>query len=223
MEHGSRRLLVTLMVVFVIGAVSVSAASAALPEFVLGTGAPPSFESILKTTKLETVGAGVRVTCRRGVDHGAVTGIKTVAMTVILRECGIPGAAVPCGSPGAQPGEIVAPSLTGTLGYIRKPTVVGLAVSSSAPPITSFVCGSGELHIVEGSVIGKITPINVIVTPPEHYTLTFTQKEGKQKPRKFAGGPEDILFTSISPTLLIESGLSATDELFFSTPMQIKA
>jgi hypothetical protein len=228
MRYG-RRLMVSLMVVFAIGAVAASAASAALPEFVSPAAAPIRFESILKTTKLETVGPSVHVVCKRGSNEGEVTGPKTLTMTVVLMGCTNSSTGDTCNSPEAIPGEIVVPSLTGTLGYIRKSTAVkgtevGLALSSSAVPLATFACG-GELepHIVEGSVIGKLTPINNVVTPPERYKLTFTEKAGKQKPRKFEGGPEDILFISISSTLLVESGLSASDELIFSAPLEIRS
>jgi len=208
-----------LIVVFALGAAGSSVASAALPEFI--PGAPPGIESILKTTKLETVGKVV-VTCKHGSDSGEVIGPKQVTLKIDLTECKIPGAL--CTTPGAKLGEIVTNLLIGELGYIKKSKKqVGLDLFTPAGPITTFGCGAALGAVVEGSVIGKIAPVNTLVLPGGHFTLKFSEKLGKQNPPSFEAGPIDVLETSINGGKFEESGLAGTDEVFFAAPQEIKA
>ena len=111
-------------------------------------------------------------------------------------------------------GEIRTASLGGTLGYISAPMKrVGVDFSSPLTPITTFMCGPTPF-VVEGSVIGRITPVNKLIAPPAHYILKFIQKAGKQNPMSFEGGPIDVLQTSIGGGPFVESGLAAKDEVF---------
>ncbi len=213
-----RRLALCLTIAAACGAAGPAAASAAPPEFV--SGSPHGFESILKASKLETVGKSV-IKCKHGSDSGEVTGPKTVTVKITLTECGIPGAL--CTSAGAKFGEIVTPPLIGTLGYISAPKKqVGLDLFSPTAPIMAFTCGALTV-VVEGSVIGRITPVNKLLAPGEHFALKFTQKAGKQKPTSFEGEPIDVLEASINGKPFEESGLTAADEVFFAAPTEIKA
>lgn len=217
MKH-LRRLTVSFAIASSLAIAGPSAATAALPEFV--NGSPHGLESILKTTKLETVGK-TAVTCKHGSNRGEVTGTKTVAIEIFLAECKIPGAL--CTSPGAEPGDIITPTLLGSLGYIQAvKKMVGLDLSSPTAPIAVFFCGPASF-VVQGSVIGKITPVNKLLSAGEHFTLKFSQKEGKQKPANFEGEPTDVLQTSINGKPFEESGLATTDEVFFAAPTEIKA
>jgi len=201
-----------------LAAAGASPAAAALPEFVPGT--PPGFESALLETQLETVGK-TTITCKRGGDGGQVTGPKTLTVRINLLECSIPGA--PCTSAGAAPGEIESAVLTGTLGYIKAAKKdVGLDLTSPTAPILAFMCGATPV-VVEGSVIGKLKPVDKPVLPGKHVTLKFAEKAGKQKPTHFEGGPADVLETSINGAPFEQSGLVGSDELLFVAPLEIRA
>jgi hypothetical protein len=217
MKH-LRRAGLSLLVVLALAGAGASAASAALPEFV--PGAPAGLESTMKTIKLETIGK-VRVTCKHGGDGGSMTGPKTVSVKLFLIECSIPGAL--CTSPGAAPGNIETATLTGTLGYIHKAMkVVGLDLTSPSAPFMVFNCGATPF-VVEGSLIGHITPINKLLAPGEFFALKFAQKEGHQKPTNLEGEPLDVLMTSVGGKPFEPSGLAAVDDLFFTAPEEVHA
>jgi hypothetical protein len=205
------------VVSLLVGAAGASSASAALPEF---APVPAGFESLIKAPKLETVGK-TKVICKHGADLGQGTGPKTLEVKIKLFECKIPGAL--CTSGGAAPGEIVTPPLIGTLGYITKaPKVVGLDLTSPLAPIMQFMCGATPF-VVEGSVIGRITPINKPLPPGMHFTLAWAQKEGVQKFQHFEGEPIDVLNTSIGGKPFEPTGFAGTDEIFFVGTIAIAA
>jgi hypothetical protein len=234
-----RHLALSLMVILALGAASGSVASAALPQF--AGVIPQKFESKLKPIKkgiavqLETIGKKL-VTCESGKNQGEVAellpGFIGLSFRIFLGHCSteaikVDGKAVPCTTAGAAPGEIIMTtspeSLIGSLGYITK-TAVGLSVvTSDGGPVMDFTCTRELEFVVRGSVIGKIVPINSKVSPPEHFTVRFAQKAGKQNPKKFAGEPKDVLETSINSAPFEESGLAMTDELFFEQPLEILA
>jgi hypothetical protein len=217
MRHLGRLAVCVLVAVAACG-IGTATASAALPEFV---PVPAGFESLLKATKLETVGK-TKVTCNKGGDAGNGLGAKELEIRLFLQECKIPGAL--CTSAGAVPGEIATPTLLATLGYIHKvPKAVGLDLTSPSGPIMQFMCGVTPF-VVTGSVIGKIGPLNKPLPPGTPFKLVFAQKEGKQKYPNFEGQPPDVLMTSIGGGPLTESGLAGTDEIFFvGFPVAIKA
>jgi len=201
------------------GAAGASAASAAPPEFV--PGSPHGLESVLKKTKFETV-AKVLVTCKHGGNAGALTGPKTVTVTIHFTECS--SGRIPCMSLGANPGEIVTSELDGTLGYIRAAKkMVGLDLSAAVPPFMTFSCGAALSFVVDGSVIGRITPVNTPLLGGQPI-LKFMQKAGKQKTPSFEGEPIDVLDASINGGAFEEAGLATTDDLFFVPALEeIKA
>ena len=205
-----RRSAICLLVSVGIGGFAAAAASAALPEFV---PVPAGFESLLKATKLETVGK-TKVTCKHGGNFGHGTGPKTLEISFKLFECKIPGAF--CTSPGAAIGEIVTPPLVATLGYITKaPKVVGLDLTSPVGPIMEFTCGATPFTVL-GSVIGRITPLNKVLPSSTPFKLAFAQKEGHQKFPALEGEPPDVLMTSISKGPFEESGLAGVVEIFLT-------
>jgi hypothetical protein len=212
-----RRLAASLLVCVAIGGISTSAVFAALPEFV---PVPAGFESLLKATKLETVGK-TKVTCKKGGNAGQGINPNTLEMRLFLQECKVPGAL--CTSAGAPLGEIVTPTLLATLGYIHKaPKTVGLDLTSPSGPIMQFMCGATPF-VVAGSVIGKIGPLNKPLPPGTPFKLVFAQKEGKQKYPNFEGEPPDVLMTSIGGLPFEESGFAGSDEIFFVGTIEIKA
>jgi hypothetical protein len=128
-----------------------------------------------------------------------------------------------CNTVGVPPGEIVTTSLLMTLGYINEPKKeAGIDLSTATGgPLMEFVCG-GLRVIVDGSVIGKLTPVNKPVNPPGHFVLKFAQSAGKQKPTHFEGGPVDVLSTSFGGPFA-ESGRASTDTISFPVPMMVAA
>jgi hypothetical protein len=155
------------------------------------------------------------------LDFGKATGPKTLEITLVLTECKIPGAL--CTSGGSALGEIRTPPLVGTLGYITKaPKVVGLDLTSPFAPIMQFMCGVTPF-VVEGSLIGRITPLNKPVPGGMHFTLAWAQKEGVQKFQHFEGEPIDVLSTSIGGGAFELSGFAGVDEIFFGGINEIVA
>jgi hypothetical protein len=63
-------------------------------------------------------------------------------------------------------------------------------------PIAEYVCGPALHGVVDGSVIGKLTPVNVLLAPPKAFALKFVQKKGKQAITHLFGEPLDILATA---------------------------
>jgi hypothetical protein len=214
------RLALCLAAVLAVGAAGTSVASAAPPEFV--PGGVQGFESIIpKKVKFETA-KKTKVICTNGFDFGQVTGTKTMTITLLFQQCSIPGAL--CTTPGAEFGEIRTAGLEGTLGYIEAAKrKVGVDLVSPLGPIAMFTCGA-TVFVVEGSVIGRITPVNKLVSPGTPFKLKFMKKAGKQNPMSFEGGPVDVLQTSINGGPLEESALAAKDEVFIAGgPVEITA
>jgi hypothetical protein len=206
--------------VFALSAGVTASASATLPEFV--GPSPIPFTSKSGITTLETVKKAT-ITCKSDKGSGEVTGPKSGTIKITFAGCEFVTIGVVCNSTGVPPGEIVTARLVMTLGYINGPKKeVGVDLSTATGgPLMEFSCG-GLRVIVDGSVIGKITPVNKTVAPPSHFALRFTQAGGKQKPTKFEAGPTDVLSTSFGGPFA-ESGLSSPEEVAFPAPMMIAA
>jgi hypothetical protein len=215
-----RTTIVGLCVVAVFSVSALTAASAsALPEFSAPFSKP--FTSTSGASLLETV-AKAKLVCKADTNVGEVTGPVTGMMTITFTGCSLKK--VPCNTLGSAPGEIVTALLAFTVGYINKANkLVGMdLMSSTGKPFMEFVCGAGTRGLVVGSVVGRITPINVKVKPGKVFTLHFTQSKGVQKPVKLEGGPVDVLETSFGGPFL-ESGLMSTDKVKFGEVVELKA
>jgi hypothetical protein len=214
-----RRLGLCCIAVLALCATVTASASAALPEFL---PSPMPFTAKSGATTLETV-SKAKITCISDTATGEVTGPKTGTVTIKLSGCELVTLGLACNTVGAPPGEITTVSLLMTLGYINGPKKeVGLDLSTATGgPLLEFVCGPLKV-IVEGSAIGKVTPVNKLIKPPGHFTLKFAQSTGKQKPTHFESGPIDVLSTSFGGPFL-ESGLASTDTLAFPAPLMIAA
>jgi hypothetical protein len=200
-------------------AVVAASASAALPE--VSGPFPKPFKSKGGKALIET--AGVKLTCTALTDVGEILGAKTGKVVVRLTGCS--GDSFPCTTPGAAEGEMVTNELATTLGYINQAKrEVGIALAAaSSTPFEEFEC-AGLKIVVEGGVIGKLTPINKQVKPTSHFKLTFTQKHGVQTPRKLEGGPIDILEGHIAgEPITLTAGLKAKDEISFAETVEVKA
>ncbi|MCW3027665.1 MAG: hypothetical protein JWN81_876 [Solirubrobacterales bacterium] len=196
-----------------------ASASAALPEF----SAPFSktFTSTSKTSVLETVG-GIAVTCTAATNSGEITGPQTGSVTIVFTGCKL--GKVPCNTPGAAAGVIATATLSMKVGYINKAKKeVGIdLVEAAGAPFLSYGCGPVLRGVVIGSVIGRITPINKLVTPPEKFILKFAQTIGVQKTIKLEGAPIDVLETSFGGPFE-QTGLASTDLILFGEPVKLIA
>lgn len=208
-----------LLVVFATIAATATSASAALPEF----SGPfnKTFTSTSKTSVLETVG-GIAVKCTADTNFGEITGPQTGFVTIIFTGCKL--GKVPCNTPGAAPGVIATATLSMKVNYINKAKKeVGIdLVEAAGAPFLSYGCGPVLRGVVIGSVIGRITPINKLVTPSETFILKFAQAIGVQKPLKLEGAPIDVLETSFGGPFE-QTGLSSTDLILFGEPVTLIA
>lgn len=178
-------------------------------NFVPGPGPKPKFEGttaevpVLEMPKLKII-------CSAGTFNGEYTGAKTASVTVDLIGCTNAASKKKCQSNPAKEGEIETPApLEGELGFIKStiPRQVGLDLKRS-PSLVAFTCGEPfELPeatgTVEGSVIGRVVPVNSM---REELKLKYKTAGGKQVPEQFEGGPKDTL------TVKLVSGLTTTTE-----------
>jgi hypothetical protein len=95
-------------------------------------------------------------------------------------------------------------------------------VQAAGAPFLEYGCGSATLARVVGSVIGRITPINKLVTPSETFKLKFAQALGIQKISNLEGGPIDVLETSFGGPFET-TGLASTDLILFGEPVKLIA
>jgi hypothetical protein len=160
--------------------------STAKYEWQPGPGAKPSFTSTEGLSTFETL-AKSKMTCKSDSDKGEYTGPTSDTETITFSGC--ESSATPCTSAGQGSGTIVTTSLTSTLGVIDKAKKeVGVSLEGPSSTFAEFECG-GSSQVISGSVIGKL-PVNKLLT---HFTETFTQAKGKQKPEQFEGQPKDTL------------------------------
>ena len=92
-------------------------------------------------------------------------------------------------------------------------------------PASGFLAyGCGPLIFVKvtGSVIGRITPVNKLVTPSAVFKLKFQQALGAQKVPSLEASPVDILESSFGGPHEV-TGLASTDAILFGEPVKLLA
>ncbi len=205
--------------VLAVGASGAVSASAALPEFSGPFG--KTFTSKSGPSRLRAVG-GKRVLCAADTNVGEVSGPKTGVVTVTFTGCAMKK--VPCNSPGASAGEIVSPTFAMKVGYINKSKkTVGIDLTEpGGATFLLFSCAPGTRVAVIGSVIGRITPVNQLVTPSATFTLSFIQIGGIQKVQKLEGEPVDTLETSFNGPFET-AGFGSQDQILFGEPVMLAA
>jgi len=178
-------------------------------NFVPGPGEHPKFEGVnsdvvvLEMPKLTIICAGETF-------NGEYTGAKTASVAIDLIGCSNAASGKRCQSNPVKEGEIEPPgTLEGEIGLIKVGTRMGVGLDvKRSPAITTFTCSEfGEIPedtgVVEGSVIGKIGPLNSM---REELRIQYKTSEGKQIPESFEGGSKDTL------TVQLISGLGSTTE-----------
>lgn len=208
-----------LVATLAIGGVMAGSASAALPEF-----SPPFSKTFTSTSKgnlLETVG-GAKTVCPGDTATGEITGPQNGQIKITFTGCKLKK--IPCNTPGVAPGTIITPLLIMKINYINKANKeVGIdLIEPLGSPVMQYACGSATRAVVIGSVIGRITPINKIVTPPKPFILRFAQAAGAQKVTNLEGGPIDVLETSFGGPFE-GTGLASVERMKFGAPVKLIA
>lgn len=214
-----RRMSIAALCVVAVLAASTATASAVLPEF---TGPfPKTFTVSSKANLLETVG-GAKTKCTSDSAFGELTGPQTGSMKLTFSGCKLNK--VPCNTPGATPGTIATNLLSMKIDYINKAKKqVGIdLVEAAGAMFLEYGCGSATSVEVRGSVIGRVAPINKLVTPSESFKLSFAQKLGVQKFPKLEAAPIDVLETSFGGPFE-GAGLASSELILFSEPVTLLA
>ncbi len=170
----------------------------------------PNFTSEEATSRFETVGK-FKVVCTSAEDNGRYLPPKNDEEQIVFKGCTATGTInkvkfkAPCENQG--PGIITTQVLSSVLGFIKAPTEVGVSLENPTGGLfASFVCGGREMFI-EGSVIGKVTPISKMTgTFKEKFAATV----GLQKPESFEAQPKDTLTCEFNGTLE-QCGFISTD------------
>jgi alpha-tubulin suppressor-like RCC1 family protein len=203
-----------------------TAASATEKQAFLGSG--------LETT-LTTAGHST-IKCIDANFEGEWTGPKTASVSLELQGCVNPSGQQ-CQSSRQTKSEIKLFPVEGQLGFIKYEEIEGklkIAVGldlKPQPPLTqlgSYECtGSAETGHLQGSVIGRISPINTMTTSQN--LLYAASKAGEQRPEAFQGTPKDTLTTSFTAGLEENEGSGASSLNIKSetghnaAPLEIKA
>jgi pimeloyl-ACP methyl ester carboxylesterase len=161
-------------------------------EWLPGPGPKPAFTSEIPQVVLETTGKAV-LSCTGNTLAGEWTGSKTASVKLVLKGCHS-SAGKTCQSGSTAGGIEPEGAIEAQLGFIKaglRPSV-GLDLSRSGS-LLKFTCGElleVETWTVEGSVIGRITPIDAAKSK---FTLLYSATGGVQSIQKFTTGSKDTL------------------------------
>lgn len=153
---------------------SASAASAALPEFLVSSGGlPVKFTGTAGLTRFQFTGA-ITLECLKTAVTGEVTSSHGGTYKFDVEGCRATGG-LECHTTGDASGVLL---WAGEFHFVRialSPTKVGLLMS--LPTLTSSCFGEFATHENKGFVL-PITPINTFAT---NFSMTAVQKEGIQE------------------------------------------
>jgi hypothetical protein len=222
MRSKNRNIFVAFVAVFALGAVGVSSAAAALPEFVPGAGEslPATYQSQsmtgLEEVRLQTAQLGTEVSCHSDQIKGEITGAKTASVSDKLQECSRPGIGA-CETTGAGPGKV---TITGTaaLAYVKKSTKQVALVLPIAE--TTIYCEEEPIR-VKGSIILPITTINTKTTSLE--MKIHEASAGKQEFTKYENEKNELLTAVLktNPPTWWEAGLEVKPTVLLTTSKSI--
>jgi hypothetical protein len=141
-----------------------------------------------------------KLTCTGESGSGSITGAQSVG-GIVMTFSGCASAGGACTSPAQVSGVIVTSSLQGTVGIERITEKEGrevqhLAISYSAEgggALLEYACGAGAEVAIEGAALAPAPSDHMAKTT----ALKFSQSAGKQKPQGFAGGPAEVLISSL--------------------------
>src|ERR1700693_5687613 len=162
--------------------------AATLPAVTLAA-LPEALDNVVGNTFTGTSGEGkftdpetkLTIVCKKAKASGVLTGPKTGEGTGDFEECTVAGLAAH--SLGDTGGVVLIPA-AGELCYINKSTKeVGLLLRVS--PVHIEVPTIGELLLITGEVVGKVSPINKLTTTGTDVDSGKTRCEGSEDALSF--------------------------------------
>jgi alpha-tubulin suppressor-like RCC1 family protein len=201
-------------------------------EWLPGPGPKAKFQDQLTEPSLETV-ANHKLSCVDGFLEGQYAGAKTATVShLTLAGCRDITTNASCQTNPLYEGLIEgSASLGAGLGFIasgESPSVGwDLKPKPPAASLVSFECGSGvstTALALEGSVIGRATPIDAMVS---RFELEYAQSGGMQVPQFLEGGPREVLTLTTTPVMGMktseQAGLKSKSVRAGEEPLEIKA
>ena len=198
-------ILLTLTTITAITAINASA----LPEFLVAGGFPIRFTGRGGLGTLETVG-GRQIVCEGGKSEGEIVSATHLTAQLDISNCRIFGI-INAHSLG-DTGGVILVKLLGLLCYINKARQeVGVKLEFTGRGVHLEV--ATVLALIEGTLIGKVTPVNTRTLGP--FELTLKEVRGVQELQKCEGEAENKhLVTSENEGTAEESGLAAPNVAF---------
>jgi hypothetical protein len=173
-------------------------------ELVEGIGKGKPFKGKGGSATLHTPAVKGEITCSSFKDEGVMSSPTTQRRIVsVFSGCSTLGKK--CSSPGQKAGVIKTFNLAASIGYISRAehTVGADLVPETGKRLVEFSC-EGLSVIVEGSVIGAVTPVNTV---SKVANVSFTVNgEGFQTIQKLEGAPKDVLLSTLNGSGPFESG-----------------
>jgi hypothetical protein len=210
----------------IVGFSSSVTATAQAKEIIWNTGGNPPPEPELGSFKTLLYTANAIIECKRD-RWNRREGWHYFECVVIAWKINPNGKSnnVACTSPAAASGEIVTNSLTLTYAAIDSKTSRVGAELKPKGLFTTFEC-DGVKFEAKGGVIGEITPLETLVTPPESYTLNFARSAGHQAVTKFQGGKTtELEFSATEGTKKGKykaGAIESIEELSFEVPTELR-
>jgi hypothetical protein len=218
MKAKGRTAVVALVTVFALSAVSVSAASAKLPEF---SSTKQTFTSkMIGGILVEAKSAGYPLDCEGGKTVGEIVN-KTQVGKVVVTLTGCATGSEPCTTSGKSSGEVVTNALKGELGEASKTAVLGLEPEKAGEAILS--CDIILNVTLKGGLIGRIEPIGKVETK---FKQVWEQTGGEQAYKSFEGSSTKTIRSlhleySSNGKTAVEAGLEGVEELTFERGIEI--
>jgi hypothetical protein len=194
-----------------------SATAMALPEIVggkLGPGTKITDRSGAST--LETK-SGEKISCKKDVSSGEVTGARTAKNTITFEGCTAFGLSCNTG------GKVVEIHVTSTVVYLsEKEKTVGIVLALEKEP--TITCGGIQKLKVRGDTICPVSPVNKLT---KIVTLACKATKGVQEPLEYEEGGVKVKpplneteGSGLKKFAFIQSGLTSSDELEFGSPVE---
>lgn len=208
-----------LIAAWAMSTVAATSAAAALPEF---SGPFPKAVTLKAkaSSVLETV-SKVKVKCTAATGTGEATEPKTLSLSLTLTGCkkGI----VACTDMTIS--SNIGSSFLGYIDALKHEVGIGFLGGAPSGQMLGFTeCGATKVAIQASGhgQIGKVTPVNKTVVSGNHFTLKFSQKEGKPKYTQLEGGETEGW--SCGPfSGEEECAFASSDEMAFTEEVRIKA